>query len=465
MSKGVAKREVKPKYEKYFLRDNPFPSEQSLQLKADKKEVYQEQLHEREIRRFLRVILSELEKSRPKPIWYLRDRSVLAKHNIAVCSGVFRELLQLESPRSYPVYVPLPLCREGLILRVRYFTYDRLQPERLKLIRNSFILSKLKKVQGEGQKVTGFDVGKLLQEAEENQEVLDEILTVRTVEVEVPVSPKEVEAEANKAAKENAKVSDTKEAFEERSDSEEKEKPKVKIEKRKVEDKRRAPLLAFLKEELKRSGFSQLTRNVIWMIVSEDIEIARLRLEAVSNAREDMSMFLDLLTLYYDKFVLIVGQSEVWEFLSETERARLLGEMLELMLLAKGRMLFIFDGHEAVREKMDPEFTERFQEYRPTLRYADASLSLFASPEKAKEVFIDFLFSDSFRQESREKLKRKELGALYPFTEKAIEKLLEKFDKDITIALVEAGKLLEKGAQEKFPLIDENFVERHYARG
>jgi hypothetical protein len=324
-------------------------------------------------------------------------------------------------------------------------------PEKLRKCIYTLILQELEKAKTED--IPEVNIPELVSQIKQSDgKILDEILIKKVVEV-----PKEAGEGANPQTPIEGQDSDIAEGKRRES---QRERTATKV----IEDERRQPLLNFMKARLKKAGLSKFTVDVLSCALEVSVEEAHSMLEDYGEMREALCTLFEIIMLWYRKVLVVAGQTEVWRVLNETEKTKMMAEIMETILLSKGKMLFLMEGNQHIYKEMDPDFTGRFKIFKPKLRFADHSLDALSNPRVAVDVFLDFLNSDEIRAEKIKEMEERDLDTLYPFTRDGVAKIMELVSDNIVEALLKARELIDSGAKSNFATIDDRFVDSYLSK-
>lgn len=456
-------------FPQYFLSNNPFPSELDLtEGEGEDEDFYSlfcRQLYQREVDVIADHVLNESKKGKKK-FWLLKNEKIIAEHNISIVTGLFRALTTSPVPRIFSAYIPFPVIVRDPLGGILQWLNDRLSVDRFRLCVCVFIYDELKKLQESGlatKSLSDIDLTELLQNMNQTKgEAINDILFV-----EEPQEMSEQKGEDRPEIKQNSgeQIAADDKSTKQDVDSEEREKitpEELEAKRKEFEQKKkiRDEFILFIEEKISKSEFSPQAKAALAVAITKGFEKGRSYV-GLGEYRESLKALLSLASLFYENAVVILDRLENWDMLDDTQQANTIGVLTELKWLFGEFGLLVLSSYNRTAEAIGEDFVGTFEKLSFDLWPVTLDLKSPIPIEKAEDLLSYFIQFDRHRKEKSEELKASKLPNSYPFTEEGILELVEQVKGDIGKYLIHAGRLLEAGKNEQYPLIDAEFVKKH----
>ncbi|MBI1925252.1 ATP-binding protein [Candidatus Poribacteria bacterium] len=397
---------VQAVYVPYYLGQNPFPNVALLNIATPEElrqanSVFVRQVREKEIERLLRLIDEAAQNQGAANFWVEGERGVGKTSLIVEAWNHFQR-----SNVYLPVFVRVPRGGVDALGSIFDATTQAMSHEILRLAVFAFVYKRLKE---DTSLPTGWDASALLQAIEDtNFVVLDEILQGKE-----PLS----------------------------------------IEKR--------PFISFVLEGARRAAFSATVEKAIEVALKSDFTQGHLKLRPGSRKQyaDSLASLLRLLTCYYEKVVVFIDQLDTaWTQMKPRERSNFVSAVSEFVRLSSGTCILVMASYPEIPQ----ELSTAYRETARVIPITDSNrvyVAPFTDTAEVVAVIERYLWSDNYRQSQKAQMERNGISLIHPFTEGAISVLREAFAGNISQILVYARDLIEKGRDNSFPLIDQQFTQ------
>lgn len=469
----------KSPYGRYGLRFNPFAVLDDLVKDDSRQAAYITRVYNREAQRVAAKLKEWVISGETSKLWIVKDMSVDAAHHIYFSGSLLRVMKNLHDFRVFPTVALLSLIYKTFTNGIQRAILDRLDAESYELCLFSYVYSSLEKLVESGlaeQALPGVDVPAFLKEIEESDgEILRKVLHPKEEDESSEQASGDALSEGHDAAGSGEAGGDSPEIGATGADA---EKNGMRTEDSEsdvaAEPQKGAEAIAVRDAELREAEDEENRRlrvlgDAIFRAVSinlEDSPFGYLGREVVSRglvSLEDGLQFLQaggpstealvdilrFISCYYHASFTLIDRIDAWEMLDDEERKRVYAEVGEWKWVIGDNGCLAIHAGPRFAEVTDESFLADAVKVHIDFHDLEREVDERFDSASAVELIADFL--SAARPDGEEK-------SVHPFTEGAIDAMVERAEGDAIAIIDLAGKLIELSAEQNLGIVDEDLV-------